>query len=276
MGTRALARRHRVGAHVVVRDGPRGRELLVDGTFASFYRPGEATTGSVWDALAAPLLALPAARRRRVLVIGLGGGSAARVVRALAPRAEIVGVELDAQVVAAARRWFDLDSIGVEVVIADAREYLERERRRFDAVLDDVFIGPAKRVRKPDWLPEPGLRLAAARIAPGGVLSSNAIDEARAVSKCVRTLLGTTVSISIDGYHNRILAGGAVRSAGELRRAIRASAILAPTLPKLRLRTLSDAMGGARPDAIRRNASERARPSARRCGARSGRRGPPS
>lgn len=226
-------------AHIRVREGRRGRELLVDGTFASLYRPGEVTTGSVWDALAAPVLALPPERRRRILLLGLGGASAARVVRALAPRARIVGVELDRAVVDAARRWFDLDALGLEVVIADAREVLARERRRFDAILDDVFIGPGRRVRKPVWLPEPGLRLAAARVARGGVVASNTISEATSTAKSLCALFGASVSIGIHGYHNRILAGGpAIRGARDLRRAIAADSTLAPTLPRLRLRTL--------------------------------------
>lgn len=237
MRSRARGRRpSRASAHIVVRDGPRGRELLVDGTFASYYRPGEVTTGSVWDALAAPVLALPPARRRRVLILGLGGGSAARLVRALAPAAQIVGVELDREVVAAARRWFDLDALGIEVVLADAREFLARERRRFDAVLDDVFIGPASRVRKPSWLPEPGLALAAARLSGGGVLASNAIGEAAAVARTVRALFGGGVSISVEGYHNRILAGGALPAAMALRRAVRRDETLSATLPRLRFR----------------------------------------
>lgn len=227
------------GARVVVRDGPRGRELRVDGTFASLYRPGMVTTGSVWDALAAPVLALAPERRRRVLMLGLGGGSAARIVRAIAPRAHILAVELDAEVVAAARRWFDLDRLGLEVAVADAREFLARERRRFDAVLDDVFIGTSRRVRKPDWLPEPGLRAAAARVAPGGVLASNTIDEAAATARSLRDIFGTVVSIEVDGYYNRILAAGAPRlGARGLRAAIAADPILRPSGRALRLRTL--------------------------------------
>ena len=98
---RALPPRRRKG-RVRVRDTSAGRELWVDGTFASLYRPGRATTGTVWDAIAAPIAWLPPRRRRRVLLLGLAGGSVARVVRALAPRAEIVGVEFDAAVLAAA------------------------------------------------------------------------------------------------------------------------------------------------------------------------------
>ena len=54
---------------------------------------------------------MPPARRRRVLILGLGGGSVARVVRALAPRAKIVGVEMNGAVLRAARRHLDLDAL---------------------------------------------------------------------------------------------------------------------------------------------------------------------
>ena len=49
----------------------------------------------------------------------------------------------------------ELDELGVEVVIADARAYLEQSRRRFDAVLEDVFVGTGRNAVKPEWLPEP-------------------------------------------------------------------------------------------------------------------------
>ena len=72
---------------VEVRHTRKGRALRINGTFASWYQPGAAATGSVWDALVAPMLLLPSSRRTRVLILGLGGGSAARLVRALAPSA---------------------------------------------------------------------------------------------------------------------------------------------------------------------------------------------
>jgi spermidine synthase len=128
-------------------------------------------------------LALAPGRRRSILLLGLGGGSAARVARALAPPARIVGVEIDPEVVALARRHFDLDQLGVEVIQADASVFLARSRERFDAVLDDVFVGRGRAVHKPAWLLAGGLASAAARVAPGGVLASNALDEAPAVAR---------------------------------------------------------------------------------------------
>ena len=225
------------GSCVVLRGG--ARELHVDGTLASWYEPGRATTGSVWDALAAALVALPPERRRSVLLLGLGGGSAARVVRALAPRARIVAVEIDPEVVALARSHFDLDALRVEVVLDDARRVLARARGRFDAVLEDVFVGVGGDAAKPAGFPEPALSRAARRLAPGGVLASNALDEAPAVACAVARLFPAVVRIDVADYDNRIFVGGARGlTARRLRAALARDPVLAPTLRQLSLRTL--------------------------------------
>ena len=225
-----------MGERIRIRETKRGRALEIDGTFASWWsRDGEAT-GSVWDALAAPLLALPESRRRSVLLLGLGGGSVARLVRAIAPGARVVGVEFDRDVVAAAQRHFDLDALGIEVVCYDARAVLVRERRRFDLVIDDVFVGRGRNVRKPAWLPDPYLALAAKRVAAGGILVSNSIDEAPAVLRVMRTLRPHVLELRVDGYDNRIFAGSTRRLDARALRAALAGSALAPTLSKLSVR----------------------------------------
>lgn len=234
-----MSRAPRAASRVQVRADARARTLRIDGTFASWYAPGSPLTGSVWDALGAPILLLPPARRRSVLVLGLGGGSAARVLRTLAPKARIVGVERSAEVLRAARRWFDLDDLGLEIVRDDARDFLERSRRRFDAVIEDVFVGSARSVRKPDWLPEPGLRRAARHLYPGGLLVSNALDEAPAVARTLRGLFPSTLRIEVEGFDNRILVGGPRPLRGTaLRAAVAAHPVLGATLSRLSFRTL--------------------------------------
>jgi spermidine synthase len=172
-----------------------------------------------------------------VLILGLGGGSAARVVRALAPRARITGVEIDAGVVRAARRWFDLDGLGVEVVKGDARLYLERTRRRFDVILDDVFVGNRRNLRKPDWMPDPGLALAAGQLRPGGILVSNAIDEAASVVREMRRLFVSTLQIAIEDYDNRVVVGAGFPLSGRtLRAALTHNSILAATAQRFKIR----------------------------------------
>jgi spermidine synthase len=227
---------------VEVRRGRRGRELRIDGTFASYYEPGLSITGSVWDALGAPLLLLPRHRRRRVLVLGLGGGSVARVVRALAPRAKIVGVEKDRRVLAAARRDLELDSLGIEVIESAAEDFLARSRRSFDFIIEDVFIGRGRNVHKPEWLPSPGLSRAVRRLERGGLLVSNTIDESTEVARALGGLFPSIVRIVVEGYDNRVLvAGPPPLTAPALRAAVASDRVLAATLPRLNFRTLKGA-----------------------------------
>ncbi len=227
-------------SRVFVRRGRNGLALSIDGTFASWYAPGAPAGGTVWEALAAPLLLAPPQRRRSVLLLGLAGGSAARVARQLAPQARIVGVERDAEVLRAARRHFDLDALGLEIVCGDARDFLARSRRRFDLVIDDLFVGRGRRVRKPDWLPEPGLGWVARRVASGGLLVSNTLDEAAQAARALRHRYPTLLAIGVEGYDNRVLvATEAPATARGLRRAVAHEPRLAAGLPRFAFRTLA-------------------------------------
>jgi spermidine synthase len=235
-----MTRDLRRGQRVLVEKRRGVLSLRVDGTWASSYRPGSPLTGSVWDALVAPIAWLPPARRRSVLVLGLGGGSAARLVRAIAPHCRVVGVEASAEVLDAARRWFDLDALGVEVVHGCARQFVRRCRARFDLVIEDVFVGEGRAVRKPEWLPAPGLAGAARLVHRGGLLACNALDEAPDVARTMRALFPASVRIGIEGYDNAIVVGGpGSLSALGLRAAAAAHPLLRETLPRLSFRASS-------------------------------------
>jgi spermidine synthase len=228
----------RRAARVRVESGPHGRELIVDETFASLHRADGPATGCVWDAIAAPALLL-AGRRPRVLVLGLGGGSAARIVRALIPDAELVGVEIDADVVAAAREHFELDSLGITLHVDDALRFLERDRRRYDLILEDVFIGRGDAVHKPDWIPHPAHDLARRSLRGAGLLVSNTIDEAGEISASLGASFRSLLRIDVEDYDNRILvASDAPIDARTLRARVAASSVLHASLPLLRFRTV--------------------------------------
>jgi spermidine synthase len=214
------------------------RSLVVDETFASFYRPGEVATHCVWDAIAAPLLWLAPRRRRRILILGLGGGSVARLARALAPEAEIVGVELDPEVVRLSRAHLDLDALDVRIEIADALAWLEKAEGSYDAILEDVFIGRGDDVHKPDWIPEPAHRLAFDRLARGGVFVSNTLDEHLRVEQAMRDRFSAIVMVETEDYDNRVLvAGGAGLTGVALRHRVAQSPILSESLEILSFRT---------------------------------------
>jgi spermidine synthase len=220
---------------VHVRRGSHGLELRVDGTLASAL--GSSRARPVWAALAVPILLLPEARRRRLLILGLGGGAAAHWLRELAPGAEIVGVERDPDVAAAAVRDFGMDQLRVEVVLGDALDFLRRERRRFDLIIEDLFVGPSRSIRKPPWLPEPGLELALRRLGPGGLLACNTIHEGPELSRALRRR-GPVVEIAVAGHWNRVYVAGACADAGSLRRRLHGHPSFEGTRTALRLRTL--------------------------------------
>jgi spermidine synthase len=184
-----------------------GLELRIDGTQASVHRPGRALTGVVWWALASPILLLPHDRPRRVLLLGLAAGSVARALRALDAEAEIVGVELDPEVLRLARLHFDLDRLRIELVAGDALEYMRRERRRFDLIVEDLFIGPPRSVRKPEWVAGEGYRLIRRRLLPGGYVVANTIHETAAVVRAMRPF-GGVVSLQVGGHWNEVLVSG--------------------------------------------------------------------
>jgi len=235
---RAGKRRATPRPRVEIRRVRGGLELRIDGTQASVYRPGGGVTGVVWWALASPVLLLPGNPRRRVLLLGLGAGSVGRAIRALDPGAEIVGVELDAEVVRLARRHFDLDGLGLELVQDDALDYLRRERRRFDMIVEDLFVGHSRTVRKPEWLLGEGYRLIRRRLRPGGIVVSNTIHEMPAILRAMRPFGGRIVSLDVRGHWNRLtVCGRSVPTPRELRRTLGTHAWLGPVLRRLALRS---------------------------------------
>jgi spermidine synthase len=222
---------------VVVRAVKGGVELRVDGTLASFRSTAGAGTGTVWWALAAPVV-LVARKRPRVLLLGLGAGSVAAAVRALSPAALIVGVERDRDVLRAARRHFELDRHRVEIVADDAFAYLRRERRQFDLVIEDVFVGPVRRVRKPDGLVDEGYPLIRRRLASGGFAVANTIHETPVVVRALRPFGPRVVSLDVHGYWNRVVvAGRDVPAPRVVRARLAAHAPLASVLPRISVRS---------------------------------------
>ena len=80
---------------------------------------------------------------RELLMIGLGGGTLARYAYARMPDTRITVVELEPQVVTAARAWFGLpeDDARLQVVVGDGLAYLEAHPARADLLLMDAFEG---------------------------------------------------------------------------------------------------------------------------------------
>jgi spermidine synthase len=116
-----------------------------------------------------------AGREVRVLVVGLGGGTAFEVLRGAAPpgtHVRAVGVEIDAGVVELARKHLGLEHPDLEVVAgADARVALRHVEGQFDLVVVDAY---ANQFQIPEHLATLEFFTELARhVAPGGWIASN-------------------------------------------------------------------------------------------------------
>ncbi len=185
-----MSRRRRQPQSMVVRTTRRvdGRVALeVGGVVQSIGVPelettapaGTATTsaagGGYWAAM------LPDVCPRRALLLGLGGGTVARLLSRRCPDTEMIGIERDETVLAVARTDFRLDDVRrLKVVVADAfvwaPEAAEREPGSYDYICLDLFL--AGRL-VPGTLATPFLRQVAALLAPEGTLAVNLMSTAR-------------------------------------------------------------------------------------------------
>jgi spermidine synthase len=152
-----------------------GRQVLeVGGVVQSVLpRPDEPAdapaNGGYWPAM------LPAGCPRRALLLGLGGGTVARLLARRCPGVELVGVERDEAVLATARAEFELDAVArLRVDVADAFAWVQlaaaEEPGGYDYICLDLF--EAGRLTQGALATE-FLRQVAALLAPGGCVAVN-------------------------------------------------------------------------------------------------------
>ncbi len=133
-------RQQRDGVNYEVRTQGRTVRLFANGVQHSEYHPERLVTGSVWDLLWLPALLHPPGTLRRVLVLGLGGGSLIPPLMQLLEPEQVCAVDLDPVHLEVAQRFFDVSDYGIECHCADAVAFAEAWRGpRFDLVIEDLF-----------------------------------------------------------------------------------------------------------------------------------------
>ena len=79
---------------------------------------------------------------QKVLLLGLGTGSNPRLIRRLYPHALITAVEIDPGMVEIAKKYCGLNKIyNLEIIIADAYDFVKENKNDFDLTLVDCFDG---------------------------------------------------------------------------------------------------------------------------------------
>jgi len=202
----------------VLQVGSQTQLLLNEGqAIHSIYDPGSLTTGGPWDymviasAFRAPMAAEPAPRR--VLILGLAGGTSARQDRAaFGDSVDITGVEIDPDVVDVGRRYFHLAETGTHVEVQDARYWLATRPTtdKFDVIVMDAYRQP--------YIPfhlttREFFELARSHLAPGGVAVVNAgrtRTDYRLVSALASTMSATfnqVYLVDVPAFANTLIYG---------------------------------------------------------------------
>jgi len=123
-----------------VRSAGHTRRLYSNGVFHSQYNPTRPHSAGVWDLLLLPALFRPPTRIRRVLVLGVGGGTIIHLLRRFVEPETIVGVELNRTHLQVARRFFGIEKNMAELHQTDAVGWLQAyDGPPFDMIIDDLF-----------------------------------------------------------------------------------------------------------------------------------------
>jgi spermidine synthase len=123
---------------------------------------------------------------KRVLMIGLGGGSISSYLGRYMPDAAIDTVEIDPGVITAAKTYFGMkETARVRYLEGDGRVFLNRRRETYDLILVDAFHGgyvPFHLLTKEFYT------LVKQRLAPGGAAAFNVHDGTKLYASTLLTL----------------------------------------------------------------------------------------
>ena len=170
-------------------------EFRVAGALHASFHKKRYLTGLAWDLIAAAALLRKDGPPRSVLMLGLAGGTAYRVLRHLLPDCRLTAIDIDPEIVGLAREHMDLDALDIEIHTTDAYPWLAGNQRQFDVVFDDIYLAGKTDVFRPRaWNPELLDHLRRA-VAPGGLLAVNLVTGAGH-----RTMQSLTRKILCDAF----------------------------------------------------------------------------
>jgi spermidine synthase len=130
---------------VVERSGTRYLLLNEGQGIHSVYNPNRVTTNGTWDYFAiAPFFNadFAANRLKRMAIVGLAGGSIARLYTELYGPISIDGIEIDPKIVQAGRDYFGMTQPNLNVIVGDGRTALANSPHQYDVIALDAFRVP--------------------------------------------------------------------------------------------------------------------------------------
>ena len=146
---------------------------------------------------------------KRILIIGLGGGTMSNTLAQLYPQSEIDNIEIDPAVIKVARDYFGfLESDKIKTYAQDGRIFIKRallKKESYDWIILDAFNG--------DYIPEhlmtkEFLQEAKALLSDNGILSSNTFSLSKLYaheSATYKAVFGDFYQVANSANSNRII-----------------------------------------------------------------------
>ncbi len=113
------------------------RRLVADGYTQSRNLNREGLTGSYWDGFINPMIKLD--KDSRVLILGLAGGTIAKLLTKKFGLITIDGVDIDPLMVDLGKKYLDFNEKNVNVIITDALKFVKEARYKYDLICVDLF-----------------------------------------------------------------------------------------------------------------------------------------
>lgn len=108
---------------------------------------------------------------RRIMIVGLGGGTLPMFLRKHYPQATIDAVDIDPDVVMVAKRFFGFrEDVRMRAFVGDGREFVERFRQPYDLIFLDAFSSDSV---PPHLTTQEFLRAVRRAVKPSGVVIGN-------------------------------------------------------------------------------------------------------
>ncbi len=192
------------GTHYEVRTAGATRRLYTNGAFHTQFSTKHLFTGAVWDLLTLPVLCRERPPRK-VLILGVAGGTAIHQLQVLSDAPEMTGIELDKMHIQLARSHFSLSYPNLTLVHADAKQWLQQVDEEFDCIIDDIFLHGELDPERPVALDQNWFRLLKAHLKKDGLLIQNHIDLQSAKRAAGHMKQGTILGLETQKYENLVL-----------------------------------------------------------------------
>jgi spermidine synthase len=132
---------------------------------------------------------------RKILMIGLGGGSVSTYLGRAMPELTIDAIDIDPGIIEVAKKYFGIrETPRIHYIVAAGRAFLEKSSETYDLIVHDAYDGGGVPSR---LLTREFYELMRQRLSPGGVIAYNVHDATQLYLPTLKTLSSVFSSVHL-------------------------------------------------------------------------------